>query len=129
MLLARHQANAERLWLGLEQLGIQLYVPSPYRLPTLTTVRVPAEVNEADLRHRLLETYNIEIAGGLGVLEGKVLRIGLMEYSSQLENVVLLLGAMKEIPKPSVRGEKRDDLHEDHIRTARAKGLREQVVI
>jgi ABC-type dipeptide/oligopeptide/nickel transport system permease component len=36
---------------------------------------------------------------------------------------------MKEIPKPSVRGEKRDDLHEDHIRTARAKGLREQVVI
>jgi len=31
MLLARHQANAERLWLGLEQLGIQLYVPSAYR--------------------------------------------------------------------------------------------------
>jgi alanine-glyoxylate transaminase / serine-glyoxylate transaminase / serine-pyruvate transaminase len=93
----RHQAHAEQLWSGLEDLGLELHVPLAYRLPTLTTVRVPAAVNEADLRKRLLERYNIEIAGGLGVLKGKVLRIGLMGYSSQQENVTLFLAALKEI--------------------------------
>jgi alanine-glyoxylate transaminase/serine-glyoxylate transaminase/serine-pyruvate transaminase len=43
-----------------------------------------------------MKDYNIEIAGGLGELKGKVWRIGLMGYSSRLENVTLLLAAMGE---------------------------------
>jgi alanine-glyoxylate transaminase/serine-glyoxylate transaminase/serine-pyruvate transaminase len=45
----------------------------------------------------LLETYNIEIAGGFGPLAGKVWRIGLMGYSSRRENVLTLLAALKEL--------------------------------
>ncbi len=93
----RHRRNAELLWQGLEDLGLELFVPEEYRLPTLTTVRVPGGMNEAFLRRRLLEDYNIEIAGGLGALKGQIWRIGLMGFSSQRGNVLLLLSALEEM--------------------------------
>ena len=67
------------------------------RLPTLTTVAVPEGVDEAAIRRRLLEGYNIEIAGGLGAFKGKAWRIGLMGYSCRRENVILLLAALADI--------------------------------
>ena len=93
----RHRRNAELLWQSLEELGLELVVPEEYRLPTLTTVRVPEGFNEAFLRRRLLEDYNIEIAGGLGAFKGKVWRIGLMGFSSQRSYVLLLLAALEDI--------------------------------
>ena len=94
---ARHRRHAEMLWQGLEEMDLALHVPLKYRLPTLTTVRVPEGVNDAALRSRLLKEYNIEIAGGFGELAGKIWRIGLMGHSSRPENVTLLLGALKTI--------------------------------
>ena len=94
---ARHRRNAQMLWDGLAELGLILHVPLDYRLPSLTTVRVPDGVDEAAVRRRLLDEYNIEIAGGLGVLRGKIWRIGLMGHSSRPENVMALLGALERI--------------------------------
>jgi alanine-glyoxylate transaminase / serine-glyoxylate transaminase / serine-pyruvate transaminase len=94
---ARHQANAELLWNKLEALGLSLHVPFEQRLPTLSTVVVPEGVDEGAVRARLLQDYNIEIAGGLGALKGKVWRIGLMGYSSNRENITALTGAFAEI--------------------------------
>ncbi|MCS7221712.1 MAG: alanine--glyoxylate aminotransferase family protein [Anaerolineae bacterium] len=94
---ARHRRNAQMLWDGLTELGLTLHVPLDHRLPSLTTVRVPDGVDEAAVRRRLLDEYNIEIAGGLGVLRGKIWRIGLMGHSSRPENVVALLGALERI--------------------------------
>lgn len=93
----RHERNARILWDRLEDLGLNMHVPLQYRLPSLTTVRVPDGVNEAEVRRRLLEEDNIEIAGGLGELKGKVWRIGLMGYSSNPENVNRLLSALERI--------------------------------
>jgi alanine-glyoxylate transaminase/serine-glyoxylate transaminase/serine-pyruvate transaminase len=93
----RHQENARMLWDGLKDLGMELHVEESYRLPTLTTALVPEGVDDAQLRARLLDEFNIEIGGGLGALKGKVLRIGLMGYSSSKRNVVTLLGALREI--------------------------------
>ena len=93
----RHRENAMLLWEGLQDLGIELLVPAEYRLPTLTTPLVPAGVDEAAVRRRLLNEYNIEIAGGFGPLKGKIWRIGLMGFSSRKENVTLLLAALREI--------------------------------
>lgn len=94
---ARHRKNAETLWQGLADLDLTLHVPAEYRLPTLTTVRVPDGVDELRLRQRLLNEYNVEIAGGLGELKGKIWRIGLMGYSSRPENVMLLLAALEKL--------------------------------
>ncbi len=93
---ARHERNARRLWDGLQEMGLELHVPEAHRLPSLTTVCIPEGVDGDVVRRRLLDEYRIEIAGGLGALKGKVWRIGLMGYSSQPENVVLLLAALKE---------------------------------
>lgn len=93
----RHQSNAEKLWEGLERAGLELHVPVEHRLPSLTTVKIPAGVDEAAVRRKLLSRYNIEIAGGLGELKGKVWRIGLMGYSSREENVLTLLAALEEV--------------------------------
>lgn len=95
--IARTRANAELLWQGLEELGAPPFVPVEYRLPPLTTARVPEGVDPHRLRLRLLEEYNIEIAAGFGALRDKVWRIGLMGYSSRKENITLLLAAMREL--------------------------------
>ncbi len=94
---ARHRANAEMLWSGLEELGLPPLVPEEYRLPTLTTPRLPDGLDGPAVRRRLLDEYNIEIAGGFGPLKGKVWRIGLMGFSSRKENVLLLLSALREL--------------------------------
>jgi len=85
------------LWDGLEALGLALHVAPEYRLPSLTTVRVPEGVDEAAIRGRLLAETNIEISGGLGELKGRVWRIGLMGYSAREENVLALLGALERL--------------------------------
>ncbi len=94
---ARHKANAELLWDGLEALELPPLIPVDLRLPTLTTPQLPAGINDAAVRSRLLNDFNVEIAGGFGPLQGKVWRIGLMGYSSRRENVTLLLAALEQI--------------------------------
>lgn len=94
---ARHQANAELLWTGLETLGIPPFVRKENRLVTLTTARLPQNIDEAGIRRKLLEDYNIEIAGGFGPLSGRIWRIGLMGYSSQSVNVLALLAALSKL--------------------------------
>ena len=93
----RHQQNAELLWEGLEKIGLVCHVEKPFRLPTLTTVRIPEGVNGKAVSSYLLQEYNIEIGGGLGELAGKVWRIGLMGYNSRPENVLLLLEALRKV--------------------------------
>jgi alanine-glyoxylate transaminase/serine-glyoxylate transaminase/serine-pyruvate transaminase len=92
--IARHKANAEQLWDGLEVLDLSLLVPKVSRLPTLTTVRIPDGIDEAAIRTRLRQEFNIEIGAGLGALKGKVWRIGLMGYGSTSERVRMLLDAL-----------------------------------
>jgi alanine-glyoxylate transaminase/serine-glyoxylate transaminase/serine-pyruvate transaminase len=92
----RHQQNAEMLWDGLSEMGIQCHVPQEIRLPTLTSVSIPDGVDGKAVIRYLLEHFNLEIAGGMGQLAGKIWRIGLMGYNSRAENVLLLLNALRE---------------------------------
>ncbi len=93
----RHQQNAEYLWAGLEDLGLQLHVETAFRLPTLTTVRIPEGVDGKVLSRKLLDEFNIEIGVGLGELAGKVWRVGLMGFNSRKEPVDALLAALRQL--------------------------------
>lgn len=96
---ARHRSNAERLWAGLERLGLELHVSEPLRLATLTTVRIPEGVDGKAFSRHVLDRFGIEVGGGLGDLAGKVWRIGLMGYNSTPENVDRLLAIFEsELP-------------------------------
>jgi alanine-glyoxylate transaminase/serine-glyoxylate transaminase/serine-pyruvate transaminase len=92
----RHRANAQTLWDGLAEIGLECLVPKERRLASLTTVVTPDSVDAKSVCAYLLANYNIEIAGGLGQLAGRVWRIGLMGYNSRPENVTLLLAALRD---------------------------------
>ena len=97
---ARHRRNAEALWTGLESLGLEMHVPEKLRLPTLTTVRIPEDVDGKAFTSHLLNAHGIEVGGGLGVLAGKIWRIGLMGFNSTPENVDRLLNLFEtELPR------------------------------
>lgn len=98
----RHQAVGDALQSGLEARGFELFAAEGYRLPQLTSVRVPAERlggvgSEGTVRTRLLHEYGIEIGGGLGELAGQGWRIGLMGHTARVRNVTLLLAALDDI--------------------------------
>lgn len=93
----RHRINAAALHAGLVAMGLKLVAQEGHRLPQLTTVAVPAGIDEARVRTELLRLFNIEVAAGLGPFKGKVWRIGLMGEGSRRENVTLLLGALEQI--------------------------------
>lgn len=93
----RHQKNHELLRDGLEAMGFEFLVEKQYRLPMLNAVVITDGVDEALVRKRLLNEYNIEIGGGLGPYAGKIWRIGLMGESSTPNHVNMLLAALKEV--------------------------------
>jgi len=92
---ARHRRNHESLAAGLGALGLALAAEEGHRLPMLNAVTVPAGVDEARVRSRLLADDGIEIGGGLGPMKGRVWRIGLMGESSRRESVLSVLAALE----------------------------------
>jgi alanine-glyoxylate transaminase/serine-glyoxylate transaminase/serine-pyruvate transaminase len=94
----RHREAAAALIEGAAALCFEPLVEPALRLPMLTTLRLPASVRtlgEAALRRRLLETYGIEVGGGLGKLAGEIWRVGLMGENARLTNVEALLSALR----------------------------------
>ena len=97
--IVRHSRNNLALRAGLEAMGLS-YIPKA-SLASLNAVSVPAGVDDARVRARLLEEFGIEIGGGLGPFKGKAWRIGLMGASSTRRNVTLLLGALETLLRES----------------------------
>lgn len=95
----RHRDMHNLLKAELEALGIQFLVEEAYRLPQLNAVAVPEGVDDAAVRARLLNDYNLEIGAGLGALAGKAWRIGLMGYAAKRENVALCAKALSDVLK------------------------------
>jgi alanine-glyoxylate transaminase/serine-glyoxylate transaminase/serine-pyruvate transaminase len=92
---SRHRSAHERLVTGLADLGLDMLVDRDFRLPMLNAVNIPAGVDEAQVRKRLLANHDIEIGAGLGPLAGKVWRIGLMGHTARSHNVARLLAALR----------------------------------
>lgn len=93
----RHRLNQLALVAGVEAMGLELLAKNPAdRLATVTAIMVPDGVNDVKVRDQLLEEFNIEIAGGLGPVKGKIWRVGLMGHCSQKTNVLLFLAALEK---------------------------------
>jgi alanine-glyoxylate transaminase / serine-glyoxylate transaminase / serine-pyruvate transaminase len=93
----RHRTNQLALVSGLEAMGLELLVKNPAdRLPTVTAVVIPSGIDDVKVRDQLLDEFNIEIAGGLGPLKGRIWRVGLMGHCSQKPYVLLFLAALEK---------------------------------
>lgn len=91
---ARHRRVAGALKAGVEAMGLEMNAPEEYWLPSLNAVRVPDGVDDGEVIDYLLEAYDLEIASGLGDLEGDIWRIGCMGFSANPKNVTLLVTAL-----------------------------------
>jgi len=96
---ARHRRNSNAFIVGIESMGLEMYVQENCRLPSLNTVSIPMGVSDINIRRILLDYFNTEIGGGLGVLKGKIWRVGLMEMNSMEKNVIMVLEALERALK------------------------------
>ncbi|MBK5288478.1 MAG: alanine--glyoxylate aminotransferase family protein [Acidimicrobiia bacterium] len=91
---ARHHDVGRMLQSALVTRGFDLIAPERSRLPQLTSVRLPAGLDELALRRRLLAEFDIEVGGGLGAFAGIAWRVGLMGHTARRRSVSTLLGAL-----------------------------------
>ena len=94
---ARHEMHSKAIMAGLQQLGLDPFAQEGFRLWQINSVKVPAGMDDQEMRTRLLREYNIEIGAGLGPVKGQIWRIGVMGYSANRANILLCLNAMGEI--------------------------------
>jgi alanine-glyoxylate transaminase/serine-glyoxylate transaminase/serine-pyruvate transaminase len=95
--IARHQDNHVTLAARLSKLGLDLAVSEPWRLPQLNSVLIPQGIDDATIRARLLNEFDLEVGAGLGELAGKQWRIGLMGTSSNAVNINRCLTAFEAV--------------------------------
>ena len=95
--VARHKANHLKLAAGLSDLGLELAVAEEWRLPQLNSVSIPEGMDDATVRGRLLNEFDLEVGAGLGELAGKQWRIGLMGSSSNDVNINRCLRAFEAV--------------------------------
>jgi alanine-glyoxylate transaminase/serine-glyoxylate transaminase/serine-pyruvate transaminase len=93
---ARHLRIAGALKAGVEAMGLSMNPRDEFWLPSLNAVRIPDGVDAKALCGYVLLTHGIEIAGGLGDLAGKIIRIGCMGHSAQPRNVLNLVPALAD---------------------------------
>ena len=93
----RHANMHEKLKHGLASIGLELLVAEDIRLPQLNTVIIPDGENDAQIRARLLNEFDLEIGAGLGALAGKVWRIGLMGFAASDKNIDFCVASLKKV--------------------------------
>jgi alanine-glyoxylate transaminase/serine-glyoxylate transaminase/serine-pyruvate transaminase len=93
---ARHAEAGRILTEGLQEMGLELFAAEGYRLPELTTVKVPDGVDSAAVRGYLLDTHNVEIGAGAGKFAASVWRIGMMGHNARPDRALLMLATLKD---------------------------------
>ncbi|MBM7837800.1 (S)-ureidoglycine-glyoxylate aminotransferase [Alkalihalobacillus xiaoxiensis] len=91
----RHIYHEKALIAGIKAMGLELYVEHEQKLPVVTCVTVPNEIDADAVRSFMLTHFGVEIASSFGPLHGKIWRIGSMGYSCRKENILFALSALE----------------------------------
>lgn len=92
-ILQRHAKIAEATRQAVVKAGLSLYLKEGYS-NTVTVIEVPEGVTDTQILGTLKDKYNIMISGCFDVLAGKVVRIGHMGESANIDDMALTLDAM-----------------------------------
>ena len=93
----RHRQVHDVFIREMRRLEIEPAVLESIRAPMINSIRIPEGVDDAKVRQRLYDEFDIEIGAGLGPLKGKIWRVGLMGHGARIENVDLLANALKQL--------------------------------
>jgi alanine-glyoxylate transaminase/serine-glyoxylate transaminase/serine-pyruvate transaminase len=93
----RHKRVHETFIREMRKLELEPAVAEPIRAPMINAVKIPEGVDDAKVRQRLYDDFNIEIGAGLGPLKGKIWRVGLMGHGAREESIEILAKALKAL--------------------------------
>ncbi|NLD49465.1 MAG: alanine--glyoxylate aminotransferase family protein [Clostridiaceae bacterium] len=99
--IAHYKDLAVRLRKGLALLGYKPFTPNESMAPIMTVAYGPKDVHTSKIVDYLLDVHNLKIAGGLGQLHDKIIRIGHMSPRINQDDIDLLLNALREFAKLS----------------------------
>ena len=85
--VARHHKAAKASVAAVKALGLELFADEAVSSATVTAVKIPEGVSDADFRGTTRDKYGVELAGGQDHLKGNVFRIGHMGCISYKELV------------------------------------------
>lgn len=88
----RHRRMSEACQAGVQALGLELFSSRPAE--GLTAFQVPAGLKDTDIRNKLSEKFGVTAVGGQDKLKGKIVRIGHMGYTDELD-VIGALAALE----------------------------------
>jgi aspartate aminotransferase-like enzyme len=97
----RHRREAKKVRTALSQLKLELYPKSGFS-DTVTAFIVPDGYDDTTLRQYLLDEEGIMLAGSLGYLQGKVIRIGHMGYHCYADKVDRVIEALSHYLKARI---------------------------
>jgi aspartate aminotransferase-like enzyme len=90
----RHRQMSEACQAGVQALGLELFSARPAE--GLTAFRVPEGMKDTDIRNKLSERFGITTVGGQDKLKGKIVRIGHMGYTDEVD-VIGTLAALEMV--------------------------------
>jgi alanine-glyoxylate transaminase/serine-glyoxylate transaminase/serine-pyruvate transaminase len=93
----RHKQVHETFIREMRKLELEPAVAEAIRAPMINAIKIPDGVDDAKVRQRLYDDFNIEIGAGLGPLKGKIWRVGLMGHGARVENIDILSNALKRL--------------------------------
>ena len=103
--IQRYASVARFLRQGLKERRFSCLVEDAWAASAVTAAIPPAGITAEYLVNHLRENWRIRIAGGMGDLQGKIIRIGHMGRSASTESIELLLSALDECcPGPVYEG-------------------------
>ncbi len=85
--VARHHKAAKASVAAVKALGLELFADEAVSSATVTAVKMPEGITDADFRGTTRDKYGVELAGGQDHLKGNVFRIGHMGCISYKELV------------------------------------------
>jgi len=88
----RHLDASRSMQLQLEKMGLELFAPENYRLPSVIAIKVPEGIDSDQLRSVMREQYGVEISGAFG---HNIVRIGQMAEQIRSVRVNRTLAALE----------------------------------
>ena len=90
----RHKVFSESFRAGLDALGLESFPARGYEAHTLSVPKIPEGVSDSDMRGLMRIKYGVIIAGGLGKLAGKTVRVGHMGNVTT-NDIIATMGAFE----------------------------------
>ncbi|MBS7627525.1 alanine--glyoxylate aminotransferase family protein, partial [Candidatus Bathyarchaeota archaeon] len=92
----RHETAARAMRSGLRAMGLRLVAEDAFASPTVTSFWIPEGIDDIRLRKSMDKRHGILVGGGLGRLQGKIIRIGHMGLTANAEYILPTLEAIED---------------------------------